>query len=100
MKLNNALIARIAAAAMALSMAVPALAQDSAAPEPAPAAPQTETVAAPATASVSRYNVQIDPHLPLPLIIGGALLLLGATAASRNVRGAFVKAGAGTAVTV
>ena len=100
MKLNNALIARIAAAAMALSMAVPALAQDSAAPEPAPAAPQTETVAAPATASVSRYNVQIDPHLPLPLIIGGALLLLGATAASRNVRGAFVKAGAGTAVVV
>lgn len=102
MKLNNALIARIAGAAMALSMAVPALAQDSTPPEAPPAAPQTETVAAPlpTTTSVSSYNVQIDPHLPLPLIIGGALLLLGATAASRNVRGAFVKAGAGTAVVV
>lgn len=93
MKLHNGLIARIAAAAMVASLAVPAFAQDAETQAPAVAA---TTAAAPA--AVSNWSVQLDPHLPLPLIIGGALLLLGVAGASRNVRGAFLKAGAGTAV--
>ena len=124
MKLSNTLISRIAAAAMAISMAqtaTVALAQEEA-PATDPAAttivapvpdtaivPPAVTQAEPAPATVqgqgtgqlvSSWSVQVNPHLPLPLIagLGGAYALFCLYAASRRMRGSWLRAGAGAAL--
>ncbi|MBU0800774.1 MAG: hypothetical protein KKA05_07190, partial [Alphaproteobacteria bacterium] len=102
MKLNNALMSKIAATAMALSMALPvgaAMAQDT--PAPTPDSISTPVATAQKTGElVSTWSVQIDPHLPLPLILafGGAYGLFCLYAAGNRFRGSWMRAAAGAAV--
>lgn len=109
MKLNNAFISRIAAAAMAASMAFPAVAQDTNDNLPPDNVTQDTGYVTPATSSApglssapvtSHWRVQADPHLPLPLIgtMGGAYALLCLYGAGRRFRGSWLRAAAGAAV--
>lgn len=99
MKSRNALTSKVAAAALAFSLAQSAsvLAQDNAAPEPDSSRPQATQVVAANTETASTWSVGMDPLLPIALIAGmgglyGAFCLF---AASRRMRGSWLRAAAG-----
>ncbi len=115
MKLRNIFTAQAAAAALALTLSnAPVAMADEASPpiEPVTSLSQTielvqQNVAAqqentPAAQSASSWDVQFNPLLPYAAIggLGGMAALLSLYAARRRMRGAWLRAGFGAAMTV